>query len=89
MLHPVFAERLLATARKLREIHKKESKSGMKYFDLVSWGTIGFPELRCNSTACATGWATVACPNQGLSLEHVDGGRQVSVVDPVERDYVP
>ena len=39
-----------------------------EWFDMEQWGTRGFPEKKCNTTACAVGWATVAFPNQGLEL---------------------
>ena len=40
-----------------------------KWFDLDHWATPGFKEQKCGTTACAAGWATVAFPNQGLTLK--------------------
>jgi hypothetical protein len=60
-------DRLLELAKFLKtNISKK--KDWKTYFNLGSWGVVGFKEKKCGSTACALGWSTVLFPNSGLEL---------------------
>ena len=44
-----------------------------------NWGTQGFKEKECGTTACAAGWATVAFPKGGLVLVDTDGGADLAI----------
>ena len=45
-----------------------EHKVKDHWFGMREWGTIGFTEKKCGTTACAAGWATVCFPESGLYL---------------------
>ncbi len=64
---------------KLADFLEHKVKRG--WFDLETWGTHGFPEKECGTTACAAGWATVCFPRSGLSLVPSSNGYYGQTLD--------